>query len=245
MDKSYTHFSGKKAPEHLQEARVKGFLASREVHGTELSGFMASFTDAAKENTTLLLLLWIISSQSWKFSIFFIFIFSFSLWKMGRSAFLGWSRMERLHRVIEEERWEIEHHRPQEREELTAMYAAKGLQGKLLEETIDVLMADDHRLLNIMLEEELGLTLEVYEHPLRQACGAFLGVLFSGAFFMLALFLKPTYGPFISTAIAVSLLSWGYARKERNAPLPAVVWSLSIAFLTLLTGYLLLFVCKR
>ncbi len=36
--------------------------------------------------------------------------------------------------TIEEERWEIQHHRAQERLELTEMYAAKGLSGKLLEE---------------------------------------------------------------------------------------------------------------
>ena len=88
---------------------------------------------------------------------------------------LGWSRLERLHRVIEEERWEIEHHRPQEREELRALYAAKGLRENSSMRSIEVLMADDNRLFQVMLEEELGLTLEAYEHPLKQAFGAFFG----------------------------------------------------------------------
>ncbi len=37
-------------------------------------------------------------------------------------------------------------------------------------------MADDNRLLRVMLEEELGLTLEAYEHPLKQAFGALLRI---------------------------------------------------------------------
>ena len=69
------------------------------------------------------------------------------------------------------------------------MYEQKGLSGDLLDQVIEVLMADDNRLLRVMLEEELGLTLESYEHPLKQAAGAGLGVLsaFLGAvlgFFM-------------------------------------------------------------
>ena len=59
------------------------------------------------------------------------------LLKCGRSAILGWSRLSRLHRLIEEERWEIEHHRPQEKEELIALYKAKGFSGDLLDEVIE------------------------------------------------------------------------------------------------------------
>ncbi len=40
-----------------------------------------------------------------------IFSAGWVVWKTARSALLGWARIERLHRVIEEERWEIEHHR--------------------------------------------------------------------------------------------------------------------------------------
>ena len=32
-------------------------------------------------------------------------------------------------------------------------------------------MADGDRLLRVMLEEELGFSLEVYDHPLKQALG--------------------------------------------------------------------------
>ena len=100
--------------------------------------------------------------KSYRVSLFSI---GWLFWKLGRSSLLGWARLERLHRLIQQEQWEIEHHRAQEKEELTAMYHQKGLTGKLLEQVIEVLMADDNRLLRVMLEEELGLTLETYEHP--------------------------------------------------------------------------------
>ena len=96
-------------------------------------------------------------------------------WKTARSALLGWARVERFHRVIEEERWEIEHHRAARKARAYRNVPGKGLTGKFLEEVIDVLMADDNRLLRVMLEEELGITLEAYEHPLKQAAGAFCG----------------------------------------------------------------------
>ena len=88
---------------------------------------------------------------------------------------LGWARLERLHRIVEEERYEIENHRQQEREELKELYRAKGFQGKLLDEVVDVLMADGERLLKVMVEEELGLSLQSQEHPLKQGAGSALG----------------------------------------------------------------------
>ena len=78
-------------------------------------------------------------------------------------------------RLLEEEKWEIEHNRNQEKVELKVLYRAKGFEGKLLDDVVDVLMADDKRALHIMLKEELGMTLEAYEHPLKQSLGALLG----------------------------------------------------------------------
>ncbi|MBI2809614.1 MAG: VIT1/CCC1 transporter family protein, partial [Candidatus Melainabacteria bacterium] len=167
------HFRGKTVPDHLKEARARGALASAEIHGTEMPGHFAAGADTAKETAFALLFLWVIFSHYLAPELTFLFLVLFcagwTIWKTARSALLGWARMERMHRVIEEERWEIEHHRTQERQELTEMYHAKGLEGKLLEEVIEVLMSDDNRLLRVMLEEELGLTLEIYEHPLKQA----------------------------------------------------------------------------
>jgi hypothetical protein len=224
------HFKGKEAIQHVIEARLKGREASAEVHGTELPGHVSAAADAAKETALILLLLWILlgNGAHW---LMVVFLSGWMIWKAGRSAILGWSRLERLHRVIEEERWEIEHHRPQEREELKALYAAKGFSGKLLDEAIDVLMADDNRLLQVMLEEELGLSLESYEHPLKQALGAFLGVLASAIVLSSGLFFLPQWGTALCAAGIIALSAGMTAHLEKNSPLPAIVWNLAVATL--------------
>lgn len=224
------HFEGKNVVEHLREARAKGAMASAEVHGTEMPGHLSAGADSAKETTLVLLLLWTLFAPC-NTSFFLLFSIGWVVWKVGRSATLGWARLERLHRLIEEERWEIEHNRVQEREELTEIYRSKGLEGKLLKDVIDVLMADDNRLLNIMLEEELGLTLEIHEHPLKQACGALIGVTIATGFFFIASYLLPfsLISPYLLGTIVIGVASFLAAKAEKNRKLEAVVWNLSIS----------------
>jgi hypothetical protein len=227
------HFRGKSVVEHLKEARTRGALASVEIHGTEMPGHLAAGADAAKETAIALLILWIAFAHFFAIRMVCPYLLLFSigwiLWKTARSALLGWARIERLHRLIEEERWEIQHHRAQEREELSAMYEAKGFSGKLLEEVIDVLMADDNRLLKVMLEEELGLTLEAYEHPLKQACGAFCGTLSSACLCMFGCWVLPALGLPIAAAIAIAISAAISAKLERNRAWNSIVWNLAIA----------------
>jgi len=228
---SSDHFQGKSIPEHLIDARIKGSIASSEVHGVEIPGHIAAGADAAKESTILFMLLWIILGN-FTFSLLILLGAGLLLWKAGRSAFLGWSRLERLHRVIEEERWEIEHHRAQEREELSELYQAKGFSGKLLEEVIDVLMADDNRLLQVMLTEELALPLESYEHPLKQSMGAALGVLLSSSIIGIGLSIHSFYGFLFAAALILSLATALTSKLQKNRLLPAIIWTLAIALLS-------------
>lgn len=238
------HFKGKEALEHVIEARLKGKAASEEIHGTELPGHYSAAADAAKETAFLLLILWALFTElqiPQVHEILIVFTLGLLVWKVGRSAILGWSRLERLHRLIEEERWEIEHHRAQEKEELKALYAVKGFSGKLLDEAVDVLMADDNRLLQVMLEEELGLKLESYEHPLKQAAGAFIGVAGAALVMSFGLFALPFLGEAIratSTAALIIALSAGTsAQLQKNRPLPAIVWNLAVAALAAGVAY--------
>ncbi|MDE3055745.1 MAG: VIT1/CCC1 transporter family protein [Verrucomicrobiota bacterium] len=224
---THPHFHGKEALEHLIEARKKGRWASSEIHGVELPGHYSAAAEAAKETAFFFLLFWTLLPQ---FLIAFFLPLSAALlfWRMGRSALLGYVRLEKLHRLIEEERWEIEHHRPQEKEELTALYAAKGFSGKLLEEAIETLMADDNRLLQVMLEEELGLSLEAFEHPLKQACGASIAVFFAAALLWLSLFLPP-WGFALTALLVIAAATLFVARWERIPKLPALLWNLALA----------------
>ncbi len=153
----------KTALEHVIEAQAKGILASSESHGSETPGHISAAADAARETGVLLFILWTVLVQLGVSAheivkIMGVVSCGWLVWKMGRSAWLQWTRLERLHRIMAEERWEIEHHRQQEREELKVLYEAKGFQGKLLEDVVDVLMSDGDRLLKVMVEEELGLS---------------------------------------------------------------------------------------
>jgi hypothetical protein len=230
------HFQGKTVPEHLKEARKKGMQATAEIHGTEISGQKAAFADSLRDSSLLMVLIVegsknLPTSQS--ILLVLLLLGGWTLWKTCRSALLGWARLERLHRLIEEERWEIQHHRPQEREELMEIYQAKGFEGELLTQVINVLMSDDNRLLEVMLTEELGLSLEAYEHPLKQASGAFLGsltaIIIGGALY----YAFPSYGIYLVSLPLFLLAGLWTAQIEKIRILPSLLWNFSVFIVTL------------
>ena len=246
MPESPKHFDGKEAIDHVIEAQAQGIISSSEIHGTELPGNYSAGFDAAREVALVLpligLLMIKLSVPSDQILLFLGIIASgLFLWKSGRSAWLGWFRLERLHRILEQERWEIEHHRQQERDELGALYGAKGFEGKLLEDVLDVLMADNDRLLKVMVEEELGLTLAAYQHPLKQALGAAIGVITSTSVCLLAYFIWPQYGILLGASIVIACSAGLTARLSQNEPVPSIVWNLSLAAISYGCVYFLFF----
>ncbi len=240
-----SHFKGKDAIEHVIEAQVQGIISAAEVHGLEPPGYLSAACDAARETAIVLSLIWIVffdlKLPPMHFTgLLIVIACGWLLWKAGRSAWLGWFRLERLHRILEQERFEIEHHRAQERDELRVLYAAKGFEGKLLEDVLDVLMADNDRLLKIMVEEELGLSLAAYEHPLKQGLGASAGVLMASLICLGLFFLFPHIGLILGTIITIAISSGISARLALNNVIAAVIWNLGIAALTLGTVHFLL-----
>jgi len=239
------HFDGKEAIKHVTENYAKGIIASSEIHGAEIPGAIFSAADAAKESSIAFLIIWAcLTAINVKMPQILIVLASFSLawifWKSGRAAFLGWSRLKRLHRIAAQEKFEIEHNRTQERDELTALYEAKGFQGKLLTDVIDVLMSDGDLLLRVMLEEELGLSLEVHEHPLKQAFGAFLGASLSLLCCALCYFFFPQIGPVIASFSIVGLASFISAKYEQNDLIHAIVWNLGLLSVSFGFAYFLI-----
>lgn len=239
------HFEGKNALQHVVDAQVNGVIASAETHGVETPGHLSAGSDTARETAVLLCLVWQLFEMlkvphDKSLLALGLFALAWSIWKVGRASWLGWARLERLHRVIAEEQWEIQHHRQQERDELRELYAAKGFQGKLLEEVLDVLMADGDRLLRVMVEEELGLSLEVHEHPLKQGVGALVGALVASAIVLLAGSYFSTVGVWVAS-IMVMMISAGFsAYCEKNRLISAMVWNVSLGVLAFSTLYWLL-----
>ena len=230
-----SHFKGKGVLEHLFEARKKGHKATEESHGIEAPGHIVGGADSAKEAATVSLLIWMIATslsmdQQKIYILLALFLFGFFLWKIGRGAVLAWSRLERVNRLIEDEKYEIEHNREEEKQELTEMYKAKGFSGELLEKVIDVLMADDNKLLGVMLEEELVVSLESYEHPLKQALGSGIGVFLATCALSIGVVTSQSIGLYFATFIIVSLSSYIIALIEKLNILHAIVWNLAITF---------------
>lgn len=241
------HFKGKNALDHVIEAQAQGVIASAEIHGLETPGYLSAACDAARESALFLSLLALLFSlfpiaHAQALPILIIFSCSWMLWKAGRAGWLGWFRLERLHRILEQERWEIEHHRQQERDELRELYAAKGFEGKLLEDVLDVLMADNERLLKVMVEEELGLSLTSVEHPLKQALGAAAGVFFAALLCLLLFVAWPPYGLFLGAFFTVAIAAGLAAHLAQNLMTPAIIWNLGIGILAFGCAYFLLHV---
>ena len=81
---------------------------------------------------------------------------------------------------FDRERAEIRNDFEHERAEIQALYAAKGFQGELLERVVDTICAADDRLLKVMMEEELGLSMHHVNHPLVVGAWNFAGALLGG-----------------------------------------------------------------
>lgn len=229
------HFDGKQAIAHVAEAQAKGILSAAEIHGTEIPGHISAGADAARDTCLLFLLLlplifhghWLVQSPYYLLPL----VGGWLVWRGGRAAWLGWARLERLHRVLEQEKWEIDHNRAQEKDELRELYRAKGFEGKLLEDVLDVLMADGDRLLRVMVEEELGLSLEKLEHPLKQGIGAAIGVFGAGAALIVAIAIgSETFAAFTGF-VCVGLSGALLAYYAQNRMIPAITWNIALAAL--------------
>ena len=245
MGNNHSHFNSKEAVEHVAEMQAKGIVDATEIHGTEIPGHISAATDSAKETALTISIIWLllIKMSLTHLNIFYgllTFSIAWLIWKSGRSAWLGWSRLERLHRIVAQEKWEIDHHREQEREELTALYNAKGFEGKLLEDVIDTLMADNNRLLKVMIEEELGLSLESQEHPLKQGAGALIGGVFASIICLAGFWLYPWTGLLFGAILILIASAAISAYHAKNQMIPAIVWNLGLAALSIGCVYFLL-----
>lgn len=230
------HFAEQTPARHILEKFSRGAAFASELHGLELSGGLAALLDSAKFSSVILALSALslrASSGQLPIAPIALLMLGSVLWQSGRSGLLGWSRLERLHRELLAEHREITTNRAQERQELEALYAIKGFEGPLLGQIVDVLMADDDRLLRVMLEEELGMTLGIHEHPLKQSACAGCGALIAGATGLTALTFSGLWALVGTSALLISLCSGLAAHHQGNRVLEALSWNLSLFAATL------------
>jgi VIT1/CCC1 family predicted Fe2+/Mn2+ transporter len=214
------HIKEKSVVEHLAKARQKGYLASVELHNFGFSSKLFSFMDAFRDGIILFTLILLCASQMiWPLAV------GFALWRGLKITLQGFMRLERLHFLIEEEKYEIDHHRDEEKQELMAMYEAKGFKGAILEEVVATLMADDNRLLQIMLEEEMGVSFETLDHPVVSGSMATLGT-FAALGLLMALTLVP-FGIIVGPLLLIMITSLYETKKQQLPSFMHVTWSLA------------------
>lgn len=237
-----SHFGTKSVLEHLKEARAKGKLATESHHALEAPGHLIGGADAARETALIVMVVSILLNamsigSERTAAILTMLMFAMLLWRAGRGALLGWNRLERVNKLIADEKNEIENNREEEKIELTEMYRAKGFTPPLLDKVIDVLMADDNKLLGVMLEEELGVSLESYEHPLKQAVGTAAGVFLASCFLTAGMAISDRYGVIVAAYIVIFCASGVMAMIEKIRLINALVWNISLTFMASMGTY--------
>lgn len=158
-----------------------------------------------------------------------------ALWKGLKITLQGFMRLEKLHLLIREEKYEIDHHRDEERQELLAIYEAKGFKGPILEEVVATLMADDNRLLQVMLEEELGVSFEILDHPVVSGAMSALGVMTAvGTTLLLNQF---QYGLIGGILALVAIISLYETKKQKLPTFHHLVWSIASVLFVFAVSY--------
>jgi VIT1/CCC1 family predicted Fe2+/Mn2+ transporter len=224
------HIQEKTVVEHLAKARQKGYLASVELHNYGFSSKLFSFTDAFRDGLVIFALIELcLSHRLWPLAL------GFTLYRGLKVTLQGFNRLERLHYLIKEEKYEIDHHREEERQELLAIYEAKGFKGTLLEEVVATLMADDNRLLQVMLEEELGVSFEVLDHPAVSGFMAISGML--AALFMIAALSLLPFGIYVGSFVLMGTIALYESKKQKLPSFNNVIWSLSSLLFVLVMAY--------
>lgn len=169
--------------DHLAAARRRGRgLIADEGPGRWSQELLHAVT-AARDALIVLLLLWTILAAAGMTDgrpvILLTVAVAFALYTGIASGLAVAEQLRHWENELRRERDEIRNHPDAEREEVRAIYEAKGFSGETLDRIVDTLCADEDRLLKVMLEEELGIFFEQQHHPvivgLVTAAGALIG----------------------------------------------------------------------
>lgn len=109
------------------------------------------------------------------------------------------------HKAVEY--WEVDHLPEKEKEEIREIYQAKGFQGELLEQIVDVITEDKDRWVDVMMKEELEMSEET-KSPLAMGAVTFASFLFFG-FIPLLIYVIDYLGDINSNRFLISSILTG------------------------------------
>lgn len=89
------------------------------------------------------------------------------------------SEIENFEKHEQVEYWEIENIPETEREEVREIYRAKGFEGKLLDDVVDVITSNKDRWVDVMMKEELGM-MRQEKSPLAMGAVTFISFIIVG-----------------------------------------------------------------
>ena len=168
---------------HLEAARRRGRHLLETEGNPGLSLELLQTSSAARDAAIMILILWVtlLSSGHAEHSPLLLpAAVALALYTGLASALAARAQLRHWAAELRRERDEIRNQPQQERDEVRALYEAKGFTGPMLDEIVDTLCADDERLLRVMLEEELGIFLEHAQHPVIVGTLTGLGALIGG-----------------------------------------------------------------
>ncbi len=134
---------------------------------------------------------------------------------------------------LQRERREIRENFDHECDELRALYAAKGFREPLLTQIVDTLASDDDRLLKVMMEEELGLSMHHMNHPLAVGLWNFAAAAAAGLVLTLPLWLLGPGGErwwmIGAGTVMAALIAWLTGRTTGRSAVAMLAGTLVLA----------------
>lgn len=146
------------------------------------------------------------------------------------------------HRDIE--CWEVDNIPEKEREEIVEIYRAKGFEGRLLEQVVDVIVSDRDRWVNEMMKDELEMIPES-KSPFKIGLATLVSFIFVGFIPLLVYvydyFRETTFDLFlwtsIFTGVAFVFVGWLKSFVNQTNTLKSILETLILGFVAALVAY--------
>ena len=142
------------------------------------------------------------------------------------------------------EYWEIDNMREKEIEEIRDIYSAKGFEGKLLDEVVNVIISDKDRWVNVMMKEELEMIRDQKE-PWKSGAMTFASFIIVGFIplivYALDYFFKFQFNLFFYSSIltAAGFIAIGFLKSyiTETSHTKAIIETLTLGTLAAIVAY--------